>query len=77
MDRLQDDKYGLQSWTDDPVTEWPANLPAGPDSLHTRHLPCWANDIVDAPLDSTITDGSMTDLYNRVSNGKLNFRGHV
>lgn len=75
--RYQDDKYGFQSYTDDPVTEWPANLPPGPDSLHTRHLPCWANGFIDPPESSQITEGSMTDFYNRVSNGKLNFRGHV
>ncbi|MCH8569653.1 MAG: T9SS type A sorting domain-containing protein [Balneolales bacterium] len=77
LNRLADDKFGLQSSTDDPLTEWPHNLPAGPDSLHTKLLPCWATDIIDPPLSSQITEGSMTDLYRRVSNGKLNFRGHV
>ncbi len=68
---------GYQSWTDDPVTEWPANLPDGPDPGHTRILPCWAHSIIDSPHTSQITEGSLTDLYNRVSNGKLNLRGHV
>ncbi|MFU8861651.1 MAG: T9SS type A sorting domain-containing protein [Cyclonatronaceae bacterium] len=66
-----------QSWTDDPLTEWPIWLPAGPDVNRTKVLPCWANSIIDQPGTSTITDGSITDLYNQMSNGKFNLRGHV
>ncbi|MEM1094958.1 MAG: T9SS type A sorting domain-containing protein [Bacteroidota bacterium] len=69
-----------QSWTEDPSTEWPANLPfetIGTDTDKARQLPAWANTVIDLPGTTTITDGSLTDFYNRMSNGRLNLRGRV
>ncbi|MFU8861465.1 MAG: hypothetical protein ACNA8K_13695 [Cyclonatronaceae bacterium] len=67
---------GVQSFTDNPLTEWPANLP---DSAHPsyRQLPVWASGIIDPPNSEQITEGSLTDLYKRYSNGDFNFRGKV
>jgi M6 family metalloprotease-like protein len=67
---------GVQSFTDNPLTEWPANLP---DTWfdNSRQLPAWATGIIDPPNSTQITEGSLTDLYNRYSNGKFNFRGTV
>ncbi|MFU8859682.1 MAG: hypothetical protein ACNA8K_04595 [Cyclonatronaceae bacterium] len=67
---------GLQSFTDNPLAEWPANLPDS-SVRGFRQLPAWAPDIIDPPGSDEITFGSLTDLYHRYSNGTFNFRGKV
>jgi M6 family metalloprotease-like protein len=67
---------GLQSFTDNPLAEWPANLPDS-SVRGFRQLPAWAPGIIDPPGSGQITFGSLTDLYNRYSNGTYNFRGKV
>jgi M6 family metalloprotease-like protein len=67
---------GLQSFTDNPLAEWPANLPDS-SARGFRQLPAWAPGIIDPPGSGQITIGSLTDIYNRYSNGTFNFRGKV
>ena len=68
---------GYQSWTDDATSEWPVDLPAGPDADHTRELPDWAEDLIDPPGSTSFTEGSLSDFYNKVSNGALTLTGEV
>jgi M6 family metalloprotease-like protein len=70
------DPGGFQSFTDNPLTEWPADLPDS-SVRGFRQLPAWASDIIDPPNSTQITEGSLTDLYRRYSNGTFNFRGIV
>jgi len=63
---------GQQSWTDDPITEWPRNLPMIND--RKQQLPNWANTFIDDFESSNTTAGSMTDILFRASNGQLNLR---
>ena len=65
-----------QSYTDDPVSEWPAALPSGPNA-NTRQLPNWANNIIDPPGSTTFTAGSLSELYHQASNGALTLTGEV
>lgn len=61
---------GYQSWNEDASTEWPANLPAGPDPARTRQLPSWAGSLFSG-------SDSLTDFYDSMSNGKLTLTGEV
>lgn len=65
----------LQSWTDNPETEWQAHLPRL--SARTRTLPNFASRLVDAPNDMRTNNGSLTDYYDRSSGGKFRLRGEV
>ncbi len=69
---------GYESWTDDPETEWPANLPLSSDG-RTRDLPRWANRVIDPPgrPAASLTPGSLSDFYQRNSLGKFGIRGVV
>jgi M6 family metalloprotease-like protein len=67
----------FQSGTDDQSLEWPADLPDIPDTEdRQRQRPTWMNSLVDPP-GGGITDGSLTDYYNKMSNGRFELRGHV
>jgi len=70
---------GYQSWTENPTSEWPSNLPnTGSDPTHMRQLPSWAqNGLVDNPNSNIITPNSITDYYHKISNGKFTVRGKV
>ncbi|TVQ15877.1 MAG: hypothetical protein EA364_01025 [Balneolaceae bacterium] len=70
------DPRGVQSFTDNPLAEWPAGLPDS-SARGFRQLPAWATGIIDAPGSDDITFGSLTDIYHRYSNGTFNFRGKV
>ncbi len=65
----------FQSWTDDQTTEWPADLSAS--ETNQGLLPTWAEDLIDLPGSTSITAGSITDFYDRISNGQLTVTGHV
>ncbi len=67
---------GYSSWTNNPVTEWPANLPLD-EAGETRALPRWANQLIDAPDGSTLSEGSLTQYYSKMSRGKFTLRGYV
>ena len=66
---------GYQSISDDPVSEWPADLPNV--DTYRRQLPAWAAGLIDIPNSTTITEGSLTDIYNRYSNEKFRLRGRI
>ena len=59
---------GIQSWTEEPMTEWPASLPAGPDPNRTKQLPAWAESLIDSPGSTSFTPGSLSEFYHRMSN---------
>lgn len=68
---------GLQSWTDDPRTEWPVHLPRV--DRHRRLLPYWAQGsrLIDPPRSEQVTQGSLTDVYQTFSKGAFALRGYV
>jgi M6 family metalloprotease-like protein len=72
-DKMTEGTY--QSWTDDPISEWPSNLPKR--NARTRQLPRWAKTVVDVPNSKTFTRGSLTEFYQQMSNGKFTVRGRV
>ncbi|BBM68472.1 hypothetical protein [Rhodothermus marinus] len=75
---------GFQSWTDDPATEWPVATgdPSRDRQVYNAHeheLPEWAKGtrLIDPPGVTSITPGSLTDFYHRMSGGQLDVRGYV
>ena len=68
---------GYQSYTDDQASEWPVNLPKGPDAARTRQLPRWGEDLIDTPGSQRFTPGSLSDFYYRMSNGSFTLTGEV
>lgn len=71
------ERGSYQSWTDDLKTEWPLTLKT--IDRRRKELPTWAKGhrFIDAPRQSTVTRGSLTDFYRTMSNGQFDFRGYV